>query len=66
MVDPGAPAGARVKAAVLVLEHAAKASEEDIEACLSELNDALQANPVVLPGGTRSFADNARGSPRVA
>lgn len=66
MVDPGAPAGAKVRAAVLALEHARKASEEDIEGCLAELKGGRQAAPTVLPGGKRSFAENARERPRAA
>jgi transposase-like protein len=51
MVDPGAPAGTRVRAADLVLRYATEASEEDIEACLSELNGARQGAAAILPGG---------------
>ena len=51
MVDPGAPAGTRVRAADLVLKYATEASEEDIEACLSELNGARQGAAAILPGG---------------
>ncbi len=64
MADPATPAGIRVRAADLVLEHAIKASEEDIEACLSELNCAGQAGPGALPGGRRTFEESER--PRVA
>jgi hypothetical protein len=54
MIDPGASAAEHVRAADLVLEHATQASEEDIEACLEELNRPRQAVGVVLPGGRRT------------
>jgi hypothetical protein len=54
MIDPGASAAEHVRAADLVLEHATQASEEDIEACLEELNRPRQAVGVLLPGGRRT------------
>jgi hypothetical protein len=44
MVDPGAPAASRVRAADCVLDHAAKAIEiEDIEVRVCELEKAAEA-----------------------
>ena len=44
MVDPGAPAAARVRAASSVLDHAAKAMEwEDLDARIGELERAAKA-----------------------
>ena len=45
MIDPGAPASVRVRAADSIFNHAAKAIEiEDIEARLSELERAAEAS----------------------
>jgi DNA-binding MurR/RpiR family transcriptional regulator len=44
MVDPGAPASARLRAADIVLEHTARAIEiEDIDARVTELERAAEA-----------------------
>ena len=46
MVEPGTPASVRVRAAECVLNHATKAIEiEDIEARVTELERAMEANP---------------------
>jgi hypothetical protein len=55
--DPGTPACMRVRAADLALTHARNASEEDIEARLSELDRATEADPAVLHGDRRTFDD---------
>lgn len=45
LVDPATPASARVRAADVILDHSAKAIElEDIEARVSELERAAEAN----------------------
>ena len=45
MIDPGAPASVRVRAADSIFNHTAKATEiEDIEARLSELERATEAS----------------------
>ena len=45
MVDPGAPASTRLRAADIVLEHTAKAIEiEDTDARVTELERATEAN----------------------
>jgi hypothetical protein len=45
LVDPATPASARVRAADVILDHSAKAIElEDIEARVSELEHAAEAN----------------------
>jgi hypothetical protein len=53
MADPGTPAGTRVRAADLVLKHAKDASEEDIEARLSELDRTTEGPR----GNRRTFGD---------
>jgi hypothetical protein len=45
MLDPGAPASAKVRAAACVLDHSAKAIEmEDIEDRLAELERSMKAS----------------------
>jgi len=63
MVDPGAPPWAAVRAADLVLKHATEASEEDIEACLTEVTRLRQG---ALPGDRRTFEEIPRQRPKAA
>ncbi len=55
MADPGTPAGTRARAADLVLKHAQDASEQDIEARLSELDRTTDG--AVLHGDGRTLDD---------
>jgi hypothetical protein len=59
LLDPGTPAGTQARAADLALKYATEASEEDIEACLAELNRARSAAPAILPGDRRTFQEIA-------
>lgn len=66
MVDPGASAATRVRAADLTLGHGKTAIEEDIGTRLSVLGYAAEVAQAVLDGDRRSFHEIARDRPKVA